>query len=501
MENLSKVKGVLCQRDNQLEALVAADSLKWLGIDYHFTEEIANVIDSLYEDLSNVHKRGDLFEVTLSFRLLRQAGYYVSSDILDCFVDEKGEFRSSLSKDIRGMMSLHDSSHLNTGEDILYKANKFSRDHLKISMKDLEPNLAKLVEETLKHPYHMSLQSYKAKRHLSYCQRSSRMIGAIEEIAKREINLNQTLHQKEVKELMKWWKDLGLAQQLTFARDQLLKWYVWSMTAFQGPQNSKYRIELTKVIAFVYIIDDIFDVIGSLDELRIFTEVINKWEDSVPDSLPHYMRPLYMSLYNLTNEIANMVEKEHGFNPIGSLKRSWVRLCNAFMVEAKWFSTNSVPTTDEYLRNGAISTGVPTVFAHAFFLLGHGITNETIYLVESGDAALFSCPARILRLWDDLGSAKDENQQGFDGSYLDCYMKENPHCSTYNAREHVMQMISRTWEILNKECFSQRTFSPYLVEVSLNTARMVDVMYDYNGEQKLPMLEEYMKLLLFGNTR
>lgn len=76
------------------------------------------------------------------------------------------------------------------------------------------------------------------------------------------------------------------------------------------------------------------------------------------------------------------------------------------MVEVKWFSTNSVPTTDEYLRNGAISTGVPTVFAHAFFLLGHGITNETIYLVESGDAALFSCPARILRLWDDLGSAK-----------------------------------------------------------------------------------------------
>lgn len=79
MENLSKVKGVLCQRDNQLETLVAADSLKWLGIDYHFTEEIANVIDSLYEDLSNVRKRGDLFEVTLSFRLLRQAGYYVSS--------------------------------------------------------------------------------------------------------------------------------------------------------------------------------------------------------------------------------------------------------------------------------------------------------------------------------------------------------------------------------------------------------------------------------------
>lgn len=69
---------------------------------------------------------------------------------------------------------------------------------------------------------------------------------------------------------------MGLAQQLTFARDQLLKWYVWSMTALQGPQNSKYRIELTKVIAFVYIIDDIFDVIGSLDELHIFTEVINK---------------------------------------------------------------------------------------------------------------------------------------------------------------------------------------------------------------------------------
>nr|CAD1840567.1 unnamed protein product [Ananas comosus var. bracteatus] len=479
MENLKKVKSMLSQRNNQLETLITVDSLKRLGIDYHFNEEITAIIDSLHKNLNNISQRGDMFAASLSFRLLREAGYFVPSNMFDRFTDEKGDFKPCLCKDMRGMLSLHDSSYLNTGEDILYKANEFSRKHLKSSIRHLEPNLRTLVRDSLEHPYHMSLPSYKAKQYLSYLERSSQRIGAIEEIAIREFNLNQELHQKELKVLARWWKNFGLVQQLTYARDQLLKWYMWSMTIFQGPQLSEHRILLTKVIAFIYLIDDIFDVIGSPDELRIFTEVINKWENSTPESLPDYMRACYMALFNLTSEIAHLITKEHGLNPINSLKKSWVALCNAFMVEAKWFSAKYVPTTDDYLRNG------------------HGITKETIDLIESNPAVI-SCTATILRLWDDLGSAKDENQEGFDGSYIECYMKENPHCSTHNAREHVMHLISKKWEELNKEYFTQRTFSPDFIGASLNFTRMVRVMYGYDQQQKLPMLEDYANLLLFA---
>lgn len=68
--------------------------------------------------------------------------------------------------------------------------------------------------------------------------------------------------------------DLGLAQEIPVARDEVLKWYMWPLTALQGPSFSRYRIELTKIISFVYILDDIFDLVGTQEELSLFTETI-----------------------------------------------------------------------------------------------------------------------------------------------------------------------------------------------------------------------------------
>ena len=73
----------------------------------------------------------------------------------------------------------------------------------------------------------------------------------------------------------RWWKDLDLAKELPFARDQILKWYLWPMTALPGPQFSKHRLEITKAISFVYLIDDIFDIMGNMEELALFTQTIN----------------------------------------------------------------------------------------------------------------------------------------------------------------------------------------------------------------------------------
>ena len=75
---------------------------------------------------------------------------------------------------------------------------------------------------------------------------------------------------------VRWWRDLGMSQELRFARDQPLKWYMWPLAVLPNPKFSRYRIELTKPIAFVYIIDDIYDVHGTLDEFVQFTEAVNR---------------------------------------------------------------------------------------------------------------------------------------------------------------------------------------------------------------------------------
>lgn len=83
----------------------------------------------------------------------------------------------------------------------------------------------------------------------------------------------------------------------------------------------------------------------------------------------------------------------------------WSSLCTAFLEEAKWFANGKLPKTEEYLRNGIVSSGVHVVLVHAFFLLGEGLCNQTVELVDDMPR-IISSTASILRLWDDLGSAK-----------------------------------------------------------------------------------------------
>ena len=101
---------------------------------------------------------------------------------------------------------------------------------------------------------------------------------------------------------------------------------------------------------------------------------------------------------------------------------------------------------------------MPLTFVHILFLLGHHHAAGRSDAAELADhiPPAISSAARILRLWDDMGSAKDEAQEGLDGSYRELYLMENP---AGDAEQHMRRLIAREWEELNRECFSRRTFS------------------------------------------
>ena len=83
----------------------------------------------------------------------------------------------------------------------------------------------------------------------------------------------------------------------------------------------------------------------------------------------------------------------------------WASLCRAFLVEARWFASGKLPSGEEYLKNGIVSSGVHVVLVHIFFLLGQDLSKENVELI-SNFPPIISSTATILRLWDDLGSAK-----------------------------------------------------------------------------------------------
>jgi (3S)-linalool synthase len=75
------------------------------------------------------------------------------------------------------------------------------------------------------------------------------------------------------------------------------------------------------------------------------------------------------------------------------------------MVEARWLTTDKVPTAEDYLTNGVVTSGVPLTFVHIFIMLGCDDDQSTQALVDHMPSVI-SCPAKILRLWDDMGSAE-----------------------------------------------------------------------------------------------
>ncbi|TXG47231.1 hypothetical protein EZV62_026525 [Acer yangbiense] len=516
---LKVFKHILSQvGEDPSEGLAMIDAVQRLGIDYHFQDEIEEILPRQYMIAANystsTSTNDDLQQVALRFRLLRQEGYNVPAGVFNNFIlNNKGKFiKWNVSEDIKGLMGLFEASQLSigTGEDHLLDeavdiTAKFLNEYYS-KMMDLDDDddnyyqARVIVGNTLKYPHHKSLPRFVAKNlFLSNYQGENGWIHVLQELAKIDYNVVQSLHQKEIVQVSKWWKDLGLAKKLGFARDQPVKWYIWSMACLTDPSLSEQRIEVTKPISLIYIMDDIFDVYGTLDELTLFTETITRWDHAASEKLPDYLRICFKALDDITNEISYKVFEEHGYNPVHSLRRAWASLCNAFLVEAKWFDSGHLPKAEEYLKNGIVSSGVHVVLIHIFFLLGQNITSKNVDLIDN-NPGLISSTATILRLWDDLGSAKDENQEGKDGSYIYYYMKEHQDSTAEDARKHAVGKISDAWKGLNKECLSPNPFSTSFTRASLNLARMVPLMYGYDDNQRLPILEQYIKSLLHEST-
>ncbi|XP_074270103.1 (3S,6E)-nerolidol synthase 1-like [Silene latifolia] len=506
-ERVQRIKEIMLNNSLKrchVEDLVMIDAIQRLGLHYYFQNEIDGALRRHYERCCTEDGDHDLHDTALAFRLLRQHGYNVSEDCFSKFKDKNGNFKQELEKDSKGLMSLYEAFQMRVpGDHILDDAGEFSA-HLLRKMKKIEPSKSYIIENTLSNPYHKSLprfmaldflQNFEIKiKSLHDFSNENNWIKEMQYLAAIDINMAQINHQREITQVSRWWKGLRLTEELEFARNQPGKWHMWSVACLPGPDMAEQRKELTKAISFIYIIDDIFDLYGTLDELILFTEAVNRWEYDNVTGLPSYMRVCLKNLYELINETSHKTYDMHGWNPKEFLQKVWKDLFNAFLVEAKWFSSRYTPSTYEYLKNGIISCGVGIVCAYLFLLLGEGGNKGGKGLLNS-HVETVSFTATIFRLWDDLGSAKDENQNGHDGSYVACYVNEHKGSSTESAREHVHTMISDAWKCLNQSCQTS-PFSAHFKEAVLNLARMIPVMYDYNESHQLPNLEKHMMSLL-----
>ncbi|CAN4103551.1 unnamed protein product [Withania somnifera] len=421
------IKMMLNENDMRLfDQVELVNNLQKLGIHHHFEVKLKRILEIAY--LSNFNNcEGQLYAIVFQFRLLRQKGYQVPQEVFTVFMDEEGKFKKTLSMDIKGVLSLYETSYLSIeDESILDMAQEFSIHHLKnyLKQKTLNENVVKQRIERLETRWFMD---------------------AYEE----SHGFNPILF-----ELVKWHKNITLSE-MKFTRDRVVELFLWSVGFTSEPKFGYSHIWSTKFGELITIFDDMYELHGTLKELKLFTDIVE--------------RCAFQLFFNCINELAYDILKTRNINFLPYLRNSWAELCKIYLVEAKWYNDQHTP----------ISIGGPLLIKHAYICNMNPIEEDDLKLLET-NPPLVKWSTLIGRLADDLGTSPKKLQI-------------------------LKHLIAQTWKKMNKEVLmdDNATFFKDFARIAMNFARICQCMYQYgdgygrpNGETKRRILSLFFETIL-----
>ncbi|CAL9774946.1 unnamed protein product [Musa acuminata subsp. burmannicoides] len=458
IRNLEKEVVKLIQEEKELEdQLHLIDHLQQLGVAYHFKDDIKDALGSIHGSLEDTSMllKDNLHATALLFRLLRENGFDVSEDMFSRFKDEKGHLKTCLQHQTKGMLSFMKLPTLERGEF----------EH---------------VTHALELPLNWRMERIHTRWFIETYQREATMNPLLLELAKLDFNLIQSMHKRELKGVSRWWTDLGLAQRLPFFRDRLMENYFWTVGWAFEPQFWSFREMQTKLLSLITVIDDVYDVYGTLDELELFTNVVDRWDVNEIDKLPGYMKLCFLVVFNMANDAGYRVMKEKGLDIIPYLKRAWADICKSYLVEARWYHHGCTPKLGEYLDNAWTSISCPLLLTHAY-CMSDDLTEEALRnICKYQDFARWS--SMLCRLYDDLATSKTELARGDVPKSIQCYMHE--------------KIVSEDVAPLNGNRTSSSPLEEYFKRVAINMSRMAQFYYEHGDGYGIPDGETKNQVLL-----
>ncbi|GAY34260.1 hypothetical protein CUMW_010470 [Citrus unshiu] len=497
------VKQMFLEAADLLAMLELIDRICKLGLSYLFEEQIREVLVDTVAFLKNdtgCLQVKDLYATALCFKLLRQHGYEISQDMFIDFMDETGTtFSTSKCTDIKGLIELFEASHLALeGENILDEAKVFSGGTLKGIYSSLNTDLAQTVARVLELPSYWRVPWYEVRWQINSYEKDKHMNTILLELAKLNFNIVQATLQNDLRELSRWWKNLGLIENLNFSRDRLVECFLCAVGLVYEPNCSCFRKWLTKVIIFILVIDDIYDIYGSLEELEHFTSAVERWDFKEIQRLPECMKLCFKALYDTTNEMAYEIGSRNTWKRVlPHLKKEWSDFCKSLLVEAKWQKRGYTPCLQEYLSNAWISSSGTVLSVYSFFGIMKEATEETAGFLKLNQDLVYNS-SLIIRLCNDLGTSSAELERGDVASSILCCMTEM-NISEEIARNYIKGMISKTWTKMNGQCFTQSPLLQSFIHITTNFARVVHSLYQYGdgfGVQDGDTKKQILSLLI-----
>ncbi|KAK4410263.1 Isoprene synthase, chloroplastic [Sesamum angolense] len=468
-----EIRGMLDDGNMEpLEVLELIDDIHRLGLGYRFRHDTKR---ALHRILASSDKVPDKFRKSvhasaLYFKLLRQHGYEVPTDIFDCFKDQNSKLTT---KDVQGMLSLYEASHVAfDGENTLDEGRESTNFHLKKMLGEVDKETGMRVRHALELPLYHKMQRVEARWNIEMYDKQNEANHVLHTLAILDFNMVQSQYQQELLQLSRWWAEIGLANKLSFARNRLMECFFWAIEMVFEPQHSKGRTELTKLAMLITVLDDVYDVYGSLEELEHFTDAVERWDINAVNYLPHYMKLAFLALYNTINNIA-----------YNTLKEQDCVIIPTSTSEAKWKSEKYIPKFDEYMSYGCISSSGAVLLLHAYILTTQNRAEAVEYLMQY--QGLVQLSADIFRLANDLGSSKADIEIGKTANAISCYMHETGETEEV-ARAYVRNLIHKNWKMLNKAVVHDSIFDNFFPEIAITLAQTALCQYQHGDAHSSP---------------
>ncbi|KAK3427101.1 hypothetical protein EUGRSUZ_F03412 [Eucalyptus grandis] len=486
-EQIKRLKGEVRKMltgamDKPSQKLNLIDRIQRLGLADHFEHEIDEQLEQIHRSYFAFHcedNNNNLHTIALLFRLLRQQGYNISCEIFNRFKDNEGNFSKSIIADVQGLLSLYEACHLSYhGEDILNDALTFTITHLEsIDKRKSEPNLEKQVSHALHQPIQKGLPRLEARRYIQFYQEEPSHNEVLLSLAKLDFNSLQEQHRKELGNLARWWKDIDIEREFPFARDRLGELYIWNLGVHFEPEYEISRGILTKMMAILTILDDIYDVYGTIEELELFTEAIERWDLDAKEGLPECMQVIYKILLNFYDEIGYELTRKGRSYCLFYAKEAMKIQVRAYLAEAKWFHHSHVPTMEEYLPIALTSIGIQMALVASFLGMGDTVTKDVFDWLLSSDTKIVKALRVIGRLMNDIAGHKFEQERGHVASSVECFMKQYK-VTEEEAKKELCKQVADAWKDINEELCRPTAVPRVLLMRIINLAGAIHAVYE-----------------------
>ncbi|KAM0838346.1 hypothetical protein ACQ4PT_061035 [Festuca glaucescens] len=468
-------------------AVALVDTLERLGLEGHFREEIAAAITRI--QLAGQESTGfvggsdahDLGVTATRFRLLRQHGLWVSTDVFDRFRDGDGNFSASLSSntdDPRILLSLYNAAHMAVPGDVdavLDNARFFARRCLEAMAKgELLSPAAEQVARALDHPLPRFTGLLETMRYVAEYAQEVTHDGTILELARLNSNLMRCLHLRELTALSIWWRDLYDTVNLRYARDRMVEIYFWSCGMIPEEELSRARLMFAKTFGLVSILDDTYDVHATAEECLSLTQAMQRWDESAVPVLPEYLRILYIKTLSTFKEFEDLLEPHEKYR-MSYAKKAYQLQAEYYMQEAQWSSDKYRPSFKEHEELCGKSCDL--IMLNLVALMGYG-ASATKELFEWAFAIpdVVRAGTQIGRFLNDISSYKLGKNKKDLPSGVECYMMEK--CVTgEEAVAAIATMIEERWRTMNKACMEMDRALLPVAQLVANIARSNEVIY------------------------